>query len=66
MMVTRIYYVPRNRVGHHIMNVVIERVGCSVGDFKINRQSDTIRFVVTCRAQDVPKVERILKMYDVM
>ena len=49
-----------------IMNIVIERVGCSVGDFKVNRQSDTIRFVVTCRAQDVPKIEKILAFYDVL
>ena len=65
-MITRIFYVPRNQVGRYLMNAVVERVGCSVEDFKINRQSDTIRFVVTCHAQDVPKVERILKMYDVM
>lgn len=65
-MITRIYYVPRNQIGRQIMNIVIERVGCSVGDFKVNRQSDTIRFVVTCRAQDVPKIEKILSFYDVL
>lgn len=65
-MITRVYYVPRNQIGRQIMNIVIERVGCSVGDFKVNRQSDTIRFVVTCRAQDVPKIEKILAFYDVL
>lgn len=65
-MITRVFYVPRNQVGRYLMNAVVERVGCSVGDFKINRQSDTIRFVVTCRVQDIPKIEHILKMYDVM
>lgn len=65
-MTTRIYYVPRNQVGRYIMNTVIERVGCSVGDFKVNRQADTIRFVVTCRAQDIPKIEKILSFYDVL
>jgi hypothetical protein len=65
-MITRIFYVPRNQIGRYLMNAVVERVGCSVGDFKVNRQSDTIRFVVTCRVQDIPKIERILKLYDVM
>lgn len=65
-METRVYYVPRNQIGRYIMNVVVDRVGCSVSDFKINRQSDTIRFVVTCPIKDIPKIERILKMYGVM
>lgn len=65
-MITRVYYVPRNQIGRQIMNIVIERVGCSVGDFKMNRQSDTIRFVVTCRAQDIPKIEKILAFFDVL
>ncbi len=65
-MTTRIYYVPRNQFGRHIMNVIIEKVGCSVGDFKLNRQSDTIRFCVTCNDKDISKVEHILSRYDLI
>jgi len=65
-METRVYYVPRNQIGRQIMNIVVERVGCSIGDFKINRQSDTIRFVVTCTVKDVPKIEKILSFYDLL
>ena len=65
-MTTRVYYVPRNQVGRYIMNVIVEKVGCSVGNFKLNRQSDTIRFCVTCNDKDVSKVEHILARYDLL
>ena len=65
-MTTRVYYVPRNQFGRHVMNMIVDKVGCSVGDFKLNRQSDTIRFCITCNDKDVAKVEHILERYDLI
>ena len=65
-MKTRIYYVPRNQIGRMVMCTIVDRVGCSVGDFKINRNSDTIRFTVTCNEKDFPTIERILRLYDMI
>lgn len=65
-MTTRTYYVPRNQIGRYVMNTVVERVGCSVEDFKPNIASDVIRFTITCRDKDIPVVERILKVYNIL
>ena len=65
-MTTRTYYVPRNRIGLHVMNKVISKVECSVEDLKINHQSDTIRFAITCHTKDIPTVEKILALYNIM
>ena len=64
--VTRNYYVPRNQIGHHIINRIIEKVGCSVSDFKVNRDSNTICITLSFNEKDAQTVERILKLYDVM
>lgn len=63
-METRTYYFPCNRIGRHILNYLIERVGCSVGE--IRKVSDTIAVPITVAKRDVVKVERILQMYDLM
>lgn len=63
-METRTYYVPANRIGHYILNYLIERVGCSVGD--IRKVADTLAVPITTTKRDVVKVERILQMYDLM
>ena len=65
-MTTRQYYIPRNAFGRNIMNLIIQKVECSVGDFKRNSESDTIRFSITCNNKDILKVEKILKRYDLM
>lgn len=65
-LITRNYYVPKNIIGRQVMNTIVDKVGCNVGDFKINRQSDTIRFTITCNLQDVPHIEKILKRYNMM
>lgn len=65
-MTTRTYYLPNNRVSLHIINFMVERIGCSIGDMKINRQADTIRVPVTCNDNDATKIERILKTYDML
>ena len=63
-MVERTYYFPANRIGRYILNYLIERIGCSVGD--IYRVADSIAVPITVVQKDVVKVERILQMYDLM
>ena len=63
-METRTYYFPRNQIGRHILNYLIERIGCSIGD--IYRVSDTLAVPITVAKRDIVKVERILQMYDLM
>jgi hypothetical protein len=64
--VTRTYYIPRNQIGRYVMNYIVEKVGCSVGEFKLNRQAETIRFSITCKINDVPTIEKILRLYDML
>ena len=63
-METRTYYFPSNRIGRYILNYLIERVGCSVGD--IRKIANTIAVPITVQKKDVVKVERILHMYDLI
>ena len=63
-METRTYYVPANRIGRHILNYLIERVGCSIGD--IRRVAENLAVPITLPRKDIVKVERILQMYDLM
>jgi hypothetical protein len=63
-METRTYYFPANRIGRYILNYLIERIGCSVGD--IRRVKDTIAVPITTTSKDLIRVERILQMYDLL
>lgn len=63
-METRTYYFPSNRIGRYILNYLIERVGCSVGD--IRKVADSLAVSITTTKRDITKVERILQMYDLM
>ena len=63
-METRTYYLPANRIGRYILNYLIERVGCSVGE--IRKVADNLAVPITVVKRDVTKVERILQMYDLM
>lgn len=63
-MVERTYYFPANRIGRYILNYLIARVGCSVGD--IRRVADNLAVPITVVQKDVVKVEKILQMYDLM
>lgn len=63
-METRTYYFPANRIGRYILNYLIERVGCSIGD--IRKVAETIAVPITVQKKDVIKVERILQMYDLI
>lgn len=63
-METRTYYFPANRIGRYILNYLIERVGCAIGD--IRKVADSLAVPITTPKRDVMKVERILQMYDLM
>ena len=65
-MTTRTYYMPKNRISLHLINYMVAHVGCSIGDLKVNKSSDTIRVPVTCNERDVQRIEKILVKYDMM
>lgn len=65
-MITRTYYLPKNRVAIHVINYIVRKVECSVGELKVIQKADTIRFPVTCKETDITKIERILKRYGMM
>lgn len=65
-MTTRTYYLPRNRVSLHLVNYMVAKVGCSIGEMKVIKDTDTIRVPVTCNDSDVKKIERILERYDML
>ena len=64
--ITRNYYVPRNEVGRHIINRIIDKVGCSVNDFKINRETNTICVTMSFEEKDTPTIERTLNLYNLL
>ena len=63
-METRTYYFPANRIGRYILNYLIERVGCSVGE--IRKVADSLAVPITTQKRDITKIERILQMYDLI
>ena len=65
-MVTRTYYMPNNNVSRLLINSIINRVGCSIGEMKVNKDRDTIRIPITCDQKDIETVEKILKMYGIL
>ena len=65
-MTTRTYYLPKNRIAIHVINYLVSKVGCSIGDLKVNQTANTIRVPVTCNDIDVAKIELILKRYGMM
>ena len=60
-MTTRTYYLPKNRIALYLINYMIERVGCSIGDIK--KIENAIRVPITCNDCDVQKIEHILNCY---
>lgn len=65
-MTTRTYYMPKNRISLYIINTIIDKVGCSIGEIKVQHISNTIRVPITCNDMDVKRVEKILKRYDIL
>lgn len=64
--VTRNYYVPKNQIGRFIINRMIDKVGCSVDNFKVNRESNTICVTLSFNEKDIKTIEKILKLYGVI
>ena len=62
IMVTRIYYFPRNQIGRYLINYIYERIGCSIGDIK--RLNETLAVPMTFAAKDEIRVIKILERYD--
>lgn len=62
-MITRSYYVPSNQIGRHVMNRIVESVECSVGEIKLNRAAEVMRFTITVNDRDIKYVERTLKHF---
>lgn len=65
-MTTRTYYMPKNRISLYIISNIIDKVGCSIGDIKVQQTSNTIRVPITCNDKDVSRIEKILKRYDIL
>lgn len=64
--VTRNYYVPRNNVGRHIINRIVENVPCSIDGVTPKRAADTFCVTLSCNAKDISKIENILKSFGVL
>lgn len=65
-MTTRVYYIPCDQVSKYVINIIVTRIGCSIGDFKVNRRANVMRFSITCNPKDITQVERILRQYDMI
>lgn len=66
-MTTRTYYIPKNRIGIHLINYMVSKVGCSIGDIKSSTKAvDVLKVPITCNDCDVQKIENILTRYGFM
>lgn len=65
-MITRTYYLPKSRIAIHVINHIVSKVSCSIGELKICQRADTIRVPITCNDTDISKIEHILKQYGMM
>lgn len=63
-MTTRTYYLPKNRIALHIVNNIVAKVGCSIGDIRVIK--DTLKVSITCNQHDIPKVEKILWLWNMI
>jgi hypothetical protein len=63
-MTTRTYYLPKTRISIHVINKLVERVGCSIGDIRLVQ--DTLRVPITCNDTDVKKIEKVLRIYNMI
>ena len=62
--VTRTYYLPRNKLGRLLMYYIAKQTACSIG--KIYIVNDTIAFPITLPKQNIIQVENILQRYDLL
>ena len=64
-MTTRTYYLPKNRFALYVLNKIVDKVSCSIGEIKV-MQYGAIRVPLTCNEKDVATVEHILKTFDMV
>ena len=65
-MTTRTYYLPKNRLSIYLLNLIVSRVGCSIGNIEPMRTTETLKVPITCNDKDITKIERILFCYGMM
>ena len=65
-MTTRTYYLPRNRISIMVLNKIVNKIGCSIGDIKVSQLLDCIKVPLTCEKKDIAKVEKILYRYNMI
>lgn len=63
-METRTYYFPSNQIGRYILNYLVERISCSIGN--IYKVAGALAVPITVSKKDILKVEHILQMYDLI
>ena len=63
-METRTYYFPKNQIGRHVLNYLIEHIECSIGE--IRPVANHLAVSITTPKRNVVKAERILQMYNLM
>lgn len=63
-MTTRTIYVPANAFGREVLNLIWERVSCSMGE--IRKLDNVLRTPITLPEREVEKLEKILLKFDLM
>ena len=65
-MTTRTYYLPRERFSLMVLNKIVEKVGCSIGDIKIVQKANCLKVPITCNDKDIARIEKILYRFDMI
>ena len=65
-MITRIYYLPKNRFSIMVVNKIYEKVSCSVGDIRVSQKMNCIKVPFTCENKDIQRIEKILYRYNMI
>lgn len=65
-MTTRQCFVPHNAFGRQMINTLIQKIECSIDHVKLNSNTGTIQFCITCNDKDSVKIEKILKRFDLL
>lgn len=67
-MTTRTYYLPKNRISILLLNKIIARIECSIGDIRSCELGGEklLKVPVTCNDKDVQKIEKVLYTYNML
>ena len=63
-METRTVYVPANAFGREVLNLIWEKIGCSMGE--IRKIDNVLRVPITLPEREVKTLEKILLKFDLM